>query len=321
MDCENQSHAEAFVDRMLKGESDMSLLLPVHHADVGLGKPDTVQILALGPPAALMKPLSTSPLGCHAHSFPLNSLSDVPEPCRRDPQGTVGPLSTHADSLRDEFGGLVPSPTDGSFNVAASEAALASYELPSYLFCSAGSDGGDVGHSDAAVSSVTFTPLPTGQEEGSVLQDATSPNFLSNEGEVNFDQQSPRRASTRGADGMFGCGFCDMRFKQTGNRKKHIEETHMRRKPFSCAVCLATFSRKHARDTHQRAVHEQLRPHECPYCHKLYKNQSDLNKHIRTVERRDKPFACETCGRSFGERGKLRRHVAIHVKAAGILSQ
>lgn len=119
----------------------------------------------------------------------------------------------------------------------------------------------------------------------------------------------------READGLFCCIFCDMRFKQTGNRKKHIEETHMRRKPFTCSVCHVSFSRKHARDTHQRAVHEQLRPYSCPYCFKLYKNRSDLNKHIRTVEKREKPFLCDTCGRGFGERGKLRRHTAIHAKS------
>lgn len=123
------------------------------------------------------------------------------------------------------------------------------------------------------------------------------------------------QAPVRGPDGMYSCSFCSMRFKQTGNRKKHIEETHMRRKPFSCSVCHVSFSRKHARDTHQKAVHEQLRPYSCPYCFKLYKNRSDLNKHIRTVEKREKPFACGTCGRSFGERGKLRRHMAIHTKS------
>lgn len=121
-------------------------------------------------------------------------------------------------------------------------------------------------------------------------------------------------APVRGPDGMYSCSFCNMRFKQTGNRKKHIEETHMRRKPFSCSVCHVSFSRKHARDTHQKAVHEQLRPYSCPFCFKLYKNRSDLNKHIRTVEKREKPFSCGTCGRRFGERGKLRRHMAIHTK-------
>lgn len=77
----------------------------------------------------------------------------------------------------------------------------------------------------------------------------------------------------RDADGLFPCDYCVMRFKQTGNRKKHIEETHMRRKPFSCTICKTTFSRKHARNTHERAVHQQLRPYACPYCQKLYKNR------------------------------------------------
>lgn len=129
------------------------------------------------------------------------------------------------------------------------------------------------------------------------------------------------QAPVRGADGMYSCAFCSMRFKQTGNRKKHIEETHMRRKPFSCSVCHVSFSRKHARDTHQKAVHEQLRPYSCPFCFKLYKNRSDLNKHIRTVEKQEKPFSCVTCGRSFGERGKLRRHTAIHTKSNRLQAQ
>lgn len=77
----------------------------------------------------------------------------------------------------------------------------------------------------------------------------------------------------RDVDGFFPCEYCVMRFKQTGNRKKHIEETHMRRKPFNCSICKTTFSRKHARDTHERAVHQQLRPYACPYCQKLYKNR------------------------------------------------
>lgn len=55
-------------------------------------------------------------------------------------------------------------------------------------------------------------------------------------------------------EGYYKCGFCDMQFTQFGNRTKHINEKHMRFKPFPCSVCGAAFSRKHARDTHQRAV-------------------------------------------------------------------
>lgn len=140
------------------------------------------------------------------------------------------------------------------------------------------------------------------------------PSFRGEDTNVCIDYSEPDHSVARGVDGMYPCGLCEMKFKQTGNRKKHVEETHFRRKPFLCSVCNSSFSRKHARDTHLRAVHEQLRPYECPYCHKLYKNRSDLNKHIRTVEKREKPFSCATCGRCFGERGKLRRHTAIHKK-------
>lgn len=65
-----------------------------------------------------------------------------------------------------------------------------------------------------------------------------------------FDSQM----KSKDGDGMYYCEFCDMGFKQTGNRKKHIEERHLRQKPFTCSICKASFSRKHARDTHQRAV-------------------------------------------------------------------
>jgi Zinc finger, C2H2 type len=145
------------------------------------------------------------------------------------------------------------------------------------------------------------------------------PSTLSAVKLTNDDDTVVSMPPIRGDDGLFSCTLCDMRFKQTGNRKKHIEETHMRRKPFSCSVCHVSFSRKHARDTHQRAVHQQLRPYSCPYCLKLYKNRSDLNKHIRSVEKREKPFSCDTCGKCFAERGKLQRHAAIHIPSRNVL--
>ncbi|XP_033102918.1 zinc finger protein 480-like [Anneissia japonica] len=136
----------------------------------------------------------------------------------------------------------------------------------------------------------------------------------------------------------FVCQFCDQRFIQSINLRRHIltnheketpyecktcgkkfsvyvylkshEVVHSTERPYQCETCGAMFKRKSDLRSHNR-VHVEEKPHKCDICHSHFKTQSDLKTH-QLIHNDDKPHKCDKCGASFKRTGHLNRHMQIH---------
>ncbi|XP_071947698.1 uncharacterized protein [Antedon mediterranea] len=136
----------------------------------------------------------------------------------------------------------------------------------------------------------------------------------------------------------FVCQFCDQRFIQSINLRRHIltnheketpyecktcgkkfsvyvylkshEVVHSSERPYQCETCGAMFKRKSDLRSHNR-VHVEDKPHKCEICQSHFKTQSDLKTH-QLIHNDDKPHKCEKCGASFKRTGHLNRHMQIH---------
>lgn len=165
----------------------------------------------------------SSPPFVHTLSLPLEAIQNSPPSIVSTmTESTNGPPPSDLKGGLDEFG------MDGDYITATSPTLKGMLKIPTFP-------------------SIYGTRTPRRPRTGNepVEHEISTPGVQSSV----VQTVPPRRH-----DGMVQCTHCSLKFRQTGNLRKHIAEIHEKKKPFACSVCNVAFSRKHARDTHFRAV-------------------------------------------------------------------
>ncbi|MCQ2819719.1 MAG: hypothetical protein MJ252_20835 [archaeon] len=139
----------------------------------------------------------------------------------------------------------------------------------------------------------------------------------------------------------FKCEHCLKYFTTNGNLKSHIENVHLKKKPFKCTyagcnkayslekrleihlrthsgikpfecdICGKTFNEKGNLKTH-RQFHETERQFKCQICDKTYKTKAHLKDHYNVEHLKTKNFTCSLCNKAFGRKSSLQSHLKIH---------
>ena len=92
--------------------------------------------------------------------------------------------------------------------------------------------------------------------------------------------------------------------------KKHVNEVHLKIKPYSCKFCEHSCSRKADMEKHVNLVHLKIRPFSCQYCDKSFLYKKTFRKHMNAKHASNlaKAFNCSYCDKSFTSKGNMNRH-------------
>ena len=99
----------------------------------------------------------------------------------------------------------------------------------------------------------------------------------------------------------------------------HVNEVHLKIKPFFCQYCDKSFSRKPDAKRHIESIHFQKK-HFCSYCEKAFSQKSQMNRHIKDKhlnrghhKRHVCNLCCNLCRISFIQKSHLTQHISeIH---------
>ena len=107
------------------------------------------------------------------------------------------------------------------------------------------------------------------------------------------------------------CPFCNKRFREAFDVKKHIEFKHQHGKVlFACDYCDKGFQSNQAKEYHEKLKHvESEDSFSCDICHKTFPMLVNLNSHKKYVHSDVQKWSCENCGTKFKQKRDLRAHL------------
>jgi len=105
------------------------------------------------------------------------------------------------------------------------------------------------------------------------------------------------------------CNYCGHHFAGNQTLRQHINDVHLKLKPYKCEKCKKCFSQGHNLKFHMNSVHLKVKPYKCHLCSYSCGNRSNLTKHIDTVHLNVKRHLCEICNMGFYSKVDFRRHV------------
>ena len=116
-----------------------------------------------------------------------------------------------------------------------------------------------------------------------------------------------------------------MKFVAKATLVRHVNEVHLKMRPFSCkeAGCQAKFGRKRHLDRHVNEVHLKKKPFKCSHCSKDFGCKQNLSRHIKLVHQKERAFLCQEidCGRKFSQKDVLRDHMRSVHRAPKLVCQ
>ena len=122
------------------------------------------------------------------------------------------------------------------------------------------------------------------------------------------------------------CEFCDSKFTQERNMKKHRDNCHSKETmelEYTCILCDSKFKRRDNLNQHSKEVHnhddkklifrgindhgEQFR---CEQCDCIFRRKNMLERHIATVHAHGSNlFPCHMCDETFNRKDSRKRHI------------
>ena len=111
------------------------------------------------------------------------------------------------------------------------------------------------------------------------------------------------------------CHYCDKRFCEAYQAKKHIEFEHEQKQvAFKCDHCERTFHSPQAKQYHKIIVHStSLSSASCDICHKTFAYVINLKSHKKYVHSDFRKWSCVDCDAKFKHKRDLRAHtLKIH---------
>ena len=119
-------------------------------------------------------------------------------------------------------------------------------------------------------------------------------------------RQKPKLSWSR--DGIYYCKYCKQTCSSHGTIMKHVNEVHLKIKPYSCTHCKHSSSRESDLARHINDVHLKLKPFKCNECNKSFSSKYYKESHVNNVHFNMKQFFCNDCGKSFTQRSNLNLH-------------
>ena len=149
-------------------------------------------------------------------------------------------------------------------------------------------------------------------------------------------------------DDRLVCNICSKVFKSKQNVKSHIDEVHLKIKPYPCPECNRHFAKnshlkrhliyhqKHSMKILNDSTEELLTndndlfvngdpfqevaaSFKCNDCEKCFPDSYKFKRHYDAVHLNLKPFKCHICVKKFRDRSMLGRHTnSVHVMVKGI---
>jgi uncharacterized Zn-finger protein len=94
------------------------------------------------------------------------------------------------------------------------------------------------------------------------------------------------------------------RFSLSSDLRRHIQKTHIEKRPFECDVCKEGFARLRNLVAHKRK-HIGSKPFQCDVCKRMFAQSSHLTTHKRT-HTGNNPYSCDICKNRFSRLGSLK---------------
>jgi hypothetical protein len=109
------------------------------------------------------------------------------------------------------------------------------------------------------------------------------------------------------------CPYCDTKFSEPYQRKKHIELEHQNNK-LRCEECPKLFQCMQSLEYHKLNNHTENAPllHTCDICNKAFLAKVTLDNHIKFKHSDVREYSCKQCESKFKQRKDLNAHV-LHV--------
>ncbi|KAL8582644.1 hypothetical protein ACOMHN_028709 [Nucella lapillus] len=108
----------------------------------------------------------------------------------------------------------------------------------------------------------------------------------------------------------FGCQFCEKRFFNRKDLRKHERHVHLTSKQFLCPVCGKEFASRGTRASHM-VLHTGHRAYSCSVCSMTFYKKYNLTVHER-IHSGFKPYTCPICQVSFSQKKSLEMHTKKH---------
>ena len=107
------------------------------------------------------------------------------------------------------------------------------------------------------------------------------------------------------------CPYCDKRFREQYDAKKHIEFEHeQKRDSYKCEYCKVKFQSNKAKQYHEMTKHSSSPSHSaCDICQKTFTSVVNLKSHMKYVHSDNQKWSCGDCEARFKQKRDLRFHM------------
>ena len=112
------------------------------------------------------------------------------------------------------------------------------------------------------------------------------------------------------------CNFCSKSFINNSSLNRHIKALHMlKQKSYECLFCDKKFSQSQDLKRHKQVHENRYESYKCDQCDKTYQRDDTLKRHVKTVHKKipnQEKYKCKMCNKVFlGRLDSLKRHVKL----------
>ena len=107
------------------------------------------------------------------------------------------------------------------------------------------------------------------------------------------------------------CPYCDKKFVEQSQVKKHVECEHKQNSKIKCDECQKSFQSEQALNYHKLAQHtiDPQKSYSCHICNKKFLAKVNLDNHVKFKHSDSRKFECEHCNSKFKQKKTLNAHM------------